>query len=208
MFKAPLDKVVVTVDTKYVRNFTSILKMAAIQNDTSIEPADYVNIMGTVVSAPKSISDKREYKGFSAWDILPGDKAIFSHMVIYDFAQLDPEAEPIYKNCVWYGGREFFVADITHIFATIRNDKIRMQNGYVMVTEMQTPPKIILDATTKRSITAYEATVSQVQKDKDYIQGDTVYYNPNKLQLYQINGKPFGILRERDILGVKKAAFN
>ena len=83
-----------------------------------------------------------------------------------------------------------------------------MQNGYVMVTEMQTPPKIILDATTKRSITAYEATVSQVQKDKDYVQGDTVYYNPNKLQLYQINGKPFGILRERDILGVKKAAFN
>lgn len=205
MFKPPLDKVVVVVDTKYVRNFSSILKMAAIQNNSSIEAADYVNIMGTVVSTPKAISDKREYKGFSAADMLPGDKAIFSHMVIYDFAQLDPEADPIYKNCVWYKGREYFVADVTHIFATIRDNKIRMQNGYVMVTEMQTPPKIILDAKTKRSISAYEATVSQVQKGKEYIQGDTVFYNPNKLQLYQINGKPFGILRERDVLGIRKA---
>lgn len=209
MFKAPLNKVVVKVDTKYVRNFTSILKMAAIQNDTSIEPADYVNIMGTVVSVPIKVShEKREYKGFSAKDILPGDKAIFSHMVIYDFSQLDPDAEPIYKNCVWYKGQEFFVADITHIFAVIRDDKVRMQNGYVMVVDMQTPPKIILNATTKRSISAYEATVSQVQKGKDYVQGDTVFYNPNKLQLYQINGKPFGVLRERDILGVKKSEFN
>lgn len=203
MFSAPLNKVVVTVDTKYVRNFTSILKMAAIQNNTSIEPADYVNIIGKVVSVPKSVSNKRDYAGFSANGLLPGDTVIFSHMVIYDFAQLDPEAEPIYRNCVWYGGKEYFLADITHIFAAIRNDKLYMQNGYVMVTDMQTPPKIILSATTKRNITAYEATVSNVEPGVDYCMGDTIYYNPNKLQLYQINGKPFGILRGRDVLGKK-----
>lgn len=208
MFKAPLNKVVVTVETKYVRNFTSILKMAAIQNDTSIEPADYVNIVGKVVSVPKKISKKREYTGFTADDILPGDTVIFSHSVIYDFCQLDPEAEPIYRNLVWYKGVEFFVADITHIFAVIRDDKIRMQNGYVMLTDMQQPPKIILNAATKRRISAYEATVSQVQRGKDYVQGDTVFYNPNKLRLYQINGKPFGILKDADILGVKSKQLN
>lgn len=208
MFQAPLDKVVVKVDTKYIRNFTSILKMAAIQNNSSIEQADYVNIVGTVVSQPKKISNKREYVGFSADDIMVGDKAIFSHEVIYSFSQLDPDAEPVYRNCVWYNGVEYFVADITHIFAVIRDDKIRMQNGYVMVVEMENPPKIILDNPTRRSISAYSATVSQVQKNKPYTQGDVVYYNPSKLQLYQINGKPFGILRERDILGVKKTVMN
>lgn len=206
MFKAPINRVVLTVDTKYVRNFTSILKMAAIQNNSSVDPSDYVNIMGKVISVPTAIADKREYAGFSADDILPGDTAIFSHEVIYSFSQTDPEAEPIYKNSVWYKGKEFFVADITQIFAVIRDDKVRMLNGYVMVVEMQTPPKIILTAATKRNITAYEATVSQVQRDKGYIQGDVIYYHPNKLMLYQINGKPFGILRERDILGVKKSA--
>lgn len=208
MFQAPLDKVVVTVDTKYVRNFTSILKMAAIQNNSSIEQADYVNIMGTVISAPKHISNKREYEGVTSFDILPGDRVIFSHEVIYSFSQLDPEAEPIYRNCVWYGGKEYFVADVNHIFAVIRDDKIRMQNGYVMTVEMENPPKIILDTATRRSISAYSATVSQTQKGKPYVQGDIVYYNPSKMQLYQINGKPFGILRERDVLGVKKTTMN
>jgi hypothetical protein len=110
MFKAPINNLVVTVETKYVKNFTSILRMAAIQNGSSVDPSDYVNIMGKVVSVPKAISDRREYAGFSAHDILPGDTAIFSHEVIYSFSQVEPDAEPIYKNSVWYNGTEYFVA--------------------------------------------------------------------------------------------------
>ena len=56
MFKAPINRVVLTVDTKYVRNFTSILKMAAIQNNSSVDPSDYVNIMGKVISVPTAIA--------------------------------------------------------------------------------------------------------------------------------------------------------
>lgn len=207
MFQAPINNVVVTVETKYVKNFTSILRMAAIQNGSSVDPSDYVNIMGKVVSVPKAISDRREYAGFSAHDILPGDTAIFSHEVIYSFSQVEPDAEPIYKNSVWYNGTEYFVADITKVFAVIRDDKIRMLNGYVMVVDMERPGKIILSASQKKNITAYEATVSQVQKGREYKQGDLIYYHPNRLLLYQINGKPFGILREKDILGVKKSVF-
>lgn len=205
MFQAPFDKVVVTVETKYIRNMTSLLKMAAIQNNTSIDPADYVNIVGKVISVPFAITDKRENTGFTAKDILPGDTAIFSHSVIYDLVQLDPEAEPIFRNLVWYKGKEYFLADITHIYAVIRNDKIRMQNGYVMLVEMQQPSKIILNQTTKKSISAFRATVSQTQSGRDYWQGSEVYYHPNKIRLYQINSKPFGIVRDKDILGVKKS---
>lgn len=204
-FQAPIDKVVVMVETKYIKNFTTIMKMAAIQNNTSIEPADYVNIVGKVISVPFRISNKREYVGFSAKNILPGDTAIFSHSVIYDFCQTDPEAEPIYRNLVWYKGKEYFVADITHIYAIIRDDKLMMQNGYVMLTNMGETPKIYLTQGQKRKVSAASATVSQAQGGKDYWQGSEVYYNPNKIRLYQINGKPFGIVRDRDILGVKKS---
>lgn len=200
--QSAVNRVVVQVETKYVRNFTSILRMAAIQNNTSIEPADYVNIVGKVISAPKSISNKREYEGFSQHDIKPGDTVIFSNQVIYSFVQTDPEAEPIYRNLVWYKGQEYFFADITHIFAVIRDGEIRMQNGYVMVENMEKQAKIYVPQNIKKKISSATAIVSNVDKNNPELKiGDIVYFNPNVIQLYQINGKPFGILSDRHILG-------
>lgn len=213
MFQSAINNVVVKFDRKYIKNFTSIMKMAAIQNNTSIEPADCVNIVAEVVSVPKSISNKHEYTGFWAGDIRAGDTVILSHLVIFDFELTASEDTPVYKNEVYYKTKEFFVADIRHIFAVIRDGIVRMQNGYVMVEEMQKPPLIILSQFTKRSISAASAVVSHIgkalthQKRIDVEHGDTVFYNPNKIQLYQVNGKPFGILRQSDILGKKVASY-
>jgi len=208
MFQAPINKVIVKFKTKYIKNFTSIMKMAAIQNNTSIEPADYVNIICEVVSVPKKISNhRRDYEGFSTSDIRVGDTAIVSHAVIYDFLQLEPEAEPIYKNMVFYGGKEYFSADIQHVFAVVRNGQIRMQNGYLMVADMEKSPMIILSKATRRSISAASATLTHIGKpltnshNIDIVPGDTIYYNPQKISIYQVNEKPFGILRQKDILG-------
>jgi len=190
------------------------MKMAAIQNNTSIEPADMANIVGEVVSAPKSISNKREYKGFSANDIQKGDTVILSHLVIFDFELTDASGEPVFKNMLFYKAKEFFVANISHIFAVIRDGKVRMQNGYVMVEDMEKPPLIILSQFTRRSISCASARIAHIgkplthQKRIDTEFGDIVYYNPNKIQLYQVNGKPFGILRQQDILGKKIPAYD
>lgn len=210
MFQAAINNVVVRFERKYIKNFTSIMKMAAIQNNTSIEPADCVSIVAEVVSVPKSISThKREYKGFSQMDIKPGDTVILSHSVIFDFELTASEDEPVYKNMVYYKAKEYFVADITKIFAVVRDGLVRMQNGYVMVEELEKAPLIILSQFTKRSISCASAIVNYIGKNLthekriDVEHGDTVYYNPNKVQLYQVNGKPFGILRQKDILGKK-----
>jgi hypothetical protein len=210
MFQSAQDYCVVKVKTKYIGNFTNIMKMAAIQNNTSIEPADLVNLVGEVVSAPKSISNKRELQGFTAKDILSGDTVIMSHNVIFDFEMTAPEEDPIYKNSVWYKGQEYFVAHISHIFATIRDGKIRMQNGYVMLEELEKQPKIYMAANVKRSISTSSAVISHIGKNIEGEQrvnaevGDRVFFKPNILQLYQINNRPFGIVRQKDLLGREK----
>jgi len=200
---APFNNIIVSIERKYIRNFTSLLRMAAIQNLTSIEPADYVNIIGKVVSIPKAISNRREYKGYKLDNIKVGDTVIFSHMVIYSFIQTNPNAEPIYRNLFWYKGKEYWTCDILNLFASIRNEKIIMHNGYVMVEKLEKPSKIFLPVHVKKQINTAKAVVTQVAENTEVCVGDTVYFNPSIIQIFQINEKPFGILRRKDILGFK-----
>jgi co-chaperonin GroES (HSP10) len=201
MIRPGYNKVLVHPETKYIGNITSLLRMSAIQQGSSVDTTDYVNIQGKVISVPM----KTTKDGYSAYDILPGDIAIFSYRVIHNFIPGDPEQDPVYRNMVTVQGKEYFTASIEDVFAVIRNDKIRMLNGYVMVVEMEKEPKILLPQALKRKKTA-TALVSQVQKNGEYYQGDRVFFNPNKIQVYQINGKPFGILRHKDIYGVERVA--
>lgn len=209
MIKAPLNSIIVKVKTKYIGNMTDIMRLAHIQNNSSIQPANLVNIMGEVVSLPMSICDKREYDGFSIKDIQVGDMAIFSYLVIFNFCITKPEEDPIFKNRIWLKGEEYFLCDVRNLFATIRDTKIRMQNGYVMVEELEAPSKIILPQHIKKKLLAATGIISHIGKNlenKERIEaevGDRVYFNPNKIQNYQISGKPFGILRQSDILGRK-----
>lgn len=209
MFRSPTNNIIVKCKTKYIGNFINVLKGAAINPYSMLNPSDYVNIIGEVVSVPKSISNRKDYAGYSTADIRIGDTAIFSNLVIGTTTQLEPEAEPVFKNMVYYNAEEYFTADIQHVYAVIRNEQIRMQNGYIMVTDMAKPPLIILATQTKKLISAAQALVTHIgrsltiEKPLDIMPGDTVFYNPNKLTIYQIQGKPFGILRQSHVLGKK-----
>lgn len=204
MIQSAVNKVIVQVKTKYIRNFTSILKMAAIQNNSSIDPSDYCNIIGTVVSAPKSISKRREYKGFSKDDIQEGDTVIFSNYVIGTTVQTEPEADPIFKNMFWYKGQEYWMVNIDQLYAVIRDGEIRMQNDYVMLVDLEAPPKIILTTNVKKRIGAATGTISNIAYNDELRKGDEVYFKSSQIRNYQINEKPFGILQRHQILGKKK----
>jgi hypothetical protein len=202
MFRSPLNNVIVKVEQRMIRNFTSILRMAAIQNLTSIEKADFVNIVGEVVSVPLEISTwKREYKDFSTHDIKPGDKCIFSHDVIFNFIQEDPEAEPIHKNSFWYKDNEYWNCDILNLYAVIRDGEIRMQNGYVMLENLNKPSPIYLPQNIKKSAYTGSGTVTNIEMNPTIKKMDTVYFSSSVIRLYQISEKPFGILRRNQILG-------
>lgn len=204
MIQSAVNNVIVQVTTKYIKNMTNIARMAAIQNDTSIEPADYCNIVGVVVSAPKSISNHREYKGFSQKDIKEGDTAIFSSYVIGTTIQTEPEAEPIFKNMFWYKGHEYWTVSIDQLYAIIRDGEIRMQNGYVMLENLEPPSKIILQTNVKKRIGSATATITHIEENDELHSGDIVYFNPNHLRVHQVNERPFGILKRNQILGKKK----
>jgi co-chaperonin GroES (HSP10) len=208
-FQCAFNNVVVTVKTRWIKNFSQIAKIAHIQNNSSIMPQDMVNIVGEVVSVPKTISKRREYTGFSTRDIRAGDTVIFSHNVIFNFESTAAEEEPIHKNSVWCRGKEYWLADIREIYAVIRDGQIRMQNGYVMLEQMDAAPMILLPTHIKKRIKTVCANVSHIGKNLSHLQkinvekGDVIYLNPAKAREYQVNGNPFFIVTQQQILGTQ-----
>jgi co-chaperonin GroES (HSP10) len=214
MIQSPLNNVVVQVEHKYHKNFANMQKRAALNPGSQLNPADYVNTMGKVISIPKAISTRRDYEGFVTDDIYPDDTAIFRYDVIYSFIKDEEKEEPLYANMVWMKGQEYFMADIQKIFGVIRAGEIIMINGYCMLENMSNPTNLILPQHLKNVIQAATATLTHIGKNRSHLKpieaqiGDTVYYHPGFLQTYEINGKKFGILPQSRILGHKSGNYS
>lgn len=208
MFQAPLNNVIVKVASKFLKEANRFLKEDIMNPGSQLSIADYVQIVGEVVSVPKNISNKREYNGFSTVDIRPGDTAIFSYSVIYNYT-IREDGEVIFKNRVYYNGEEYFMVDIQHIYAVIRDEQIRMQNGYVMIGKMEASPLILLAPETKKLASSAQAVITHIgrclttEKPIDAMPGDIIFYNPNKIITYKLKEKDFGILKQSHILGKK-----
>lgn len=206
IIQTAVDKVVLKMETKYISNFSSIMKIAAIENNSSIHLEDLCNIVGTIVSLPRTISNDRWHKGFSTKDIQVGDTAIFSFSIVYDFYQREHMGEPVYKNLITYHGEEYWLADITKIYAVIRNGEMLMVNGYVMATPFA-EDKIVISAAHKKSKKTKSSEVMHIGNSKENTPklsiktGDTIYYNSQIAQKYQINNKPFIILQQHQVYG-------
>lgn len=208
MFQAPLNNVVVKVSSKFLQGPNRFLKEDVMNPSSRVNPADFVQIVGEIVSIPRKVSNGLGYEGFSLIDMKIGDTAIFSYSIIYNY-KVDENDEVIFKNRAYYNGEEYFTADIQHIYAVIRGEQIRMQNGYVMVGKMEVPRLILLSPETKKLVSSAQAVVTHIgrclttEKPIDVMPGDTVFYNPNKIITYKLNGKDFGILKQSHILGKK-----
>lgn len=206
MIEAPANKLIVYPKTKYARNITDLMKRSAIQNGATVDPADVVNITGEILSIPKTISQTKDYEGFSTDDIQVGDIGIFSYRVIYDLIIKQENGEPVYKNLIKYNGKEYFSCDIRNLFGVIRDGEIIMVNGYVMLTEYE-PKRIILSANIKNQKEATSSNIMHIGNSKQNVfkinahQNDLVYYNSSLAQHYNINEKKFIILSQDKILG-------
>lgn len=213
MLQCPLNNVVVQVDTKYHKNFNNMIKRANLNPGSQINPADYVQIIGKVVSVPLAITKRFDYKGFTTTDIYPDDTAIFRYDVIYDFLENPDGGEPKYRNLVWFKGQEYFMADIQKVFGVIRAGEIIMVNGYCLVENMSEASSIILPQHLKNVIHVGSATLTHIgrnlrgQKTILAQPGDTVYYNPNIIQRYEINEKKFGVITQKQVLGRKVGSY-
>jgi len=206
MIESSQNIVMVQVATKYISNITDIMRLSAIQNNTSVKAEDVVNIVGNIVSLPRSISNDRSHEGFSTKDLMVGDTIIMSFSVIYDWYQKEHNGELLYKNLISIQANEYWMADITKIYGVIRGDEIIMINGYVMATPFD-DDKIVLAAKTRKAKPVKSSELMHIGNPKENKKkitaksGDTIFYNPNVAIKYQINKKPFIILQQHHILG-------
>lgn len=204
MLQSPDNHLIVKFKTKYIKNMSTILKLSEIQNAASVSAADCANIVCEVVSAPARLSE--DYKDFSIKDIRSGDVAIVAYDVIYNFNQTEPEEEPSFKNQFFYLGEEYFVCHIRSLYAIVRDGNVRMQNGYLMVEDISPASHIYLPQHLRKKINCGKGVVTKVgyemknEKPINIQSGDNVLYNKNKLRIYQVNEKPFGILKQSQIL--------
>lgn len=206
MIQAPTNKVIVHPKTRYIRHISDLMKRSSIQNGASVDPADVVNIVGEIVSIPKQITNDKQYEGYSIQDLQIGDMAIFSFKVIYDLVIKQENGEPIYRNLIKYDGKEYFSCDIRNLFGVIRDGEIIMVNGFVMLEEFE-QDKIILAQTIKKTKRAKYSHIMHIGNNRQHLpniqasNGDLVYFNSDKVQHYEINGKKFIILQQDKILG-------
>lgn len=208
MIVCPTNKLVVKFKHKYISNVSDLLKRSAIQNGSTVDPIDVVNIVGEVVSLPKVVTKRLGLENFSLEGIDIGDNIIVSHKVIYDMVMKADTPEPVYKNMITYNGEEYFVCDISLVYGVIKNDDIIMLNGFVMLRPFQ-EAKIILAAASKKTKGTVKCQVMYIGNPKKSIkpidakQGDWAYFNPMVGLKYQINNKPFVIVSQHHILGIE-----
>lgn len=165
MFQSPINNIVIKIDVRYLEDLTSAIRMANLHPGTTINPADYANIIGTVVSLPKAISNRREYKGFSTKDIKIGDTIIFRYDVVFRFTEHEGK-QATFTNLISYKGNDFWLCDILKAFAVIRDDKIRMLNGYCMLENISKPQMIILPQHMKRMVNSATATLTHIRNPR------------------------------------------
>ena len=198
MFNPPQNKVVIKVASKYIQHMSNILRVASLENNSSVDPADFVTIIGDVVALPKTIS--KEFEKFTLDGIKVGDLAIFSYQVVYDIVIKAGSDKLEFNNMITYHGEEYFLADISKIFGVIRDEQISMINGWVMLTEY--PKSVIVlqnqNKKTKGTVTSKIIAGGEQLGLKEF---DEVYFSPYKPQHYKINRKEFIILRQNQILG-------
>jgi co-chaperonin GroES (HSP10) len=206
-FTPPYNNVVVQLTTRYIGNYSNIIKAAELNPGSRINPADLVQIVGEVVAVPCLVENERlGYEGFSVKDIRVGDRAFFRFDVVFAFDE-SPDGDATHRNLVSYIDGEYWLVDITKLFAVIREGEVIMQNGYVMVRDMSKKAMIVLPEHLTRITSAAHAIVANTghplkgEKPIDIKEGDKVFYNHNRLQEYKIGEESFGVLRQQDILG-------
>lgn len=206
MIKATENNLIITVTTQYIKNISNILKVAAIENNSNVDSADIVQIVGEVISVPDRITtDQRGYEGFSTKDIRVGDTVIFRFDVIHQFTNISKVGR-IFKNMFMWEGKEYWLCDIQKVFGVIRDGEVKMVNGYVMLNDFETS-KIVLshaDAGFRGAQSSEVMHIGSSKTNEKYlgiVSRETVYFNSIAAAKYQIKGKPFRVLQQSSILG-------
>lgn len=202
---APFNKFVVTVGSKFADEITTDTgsKFFVYVNTTREEHA---TLLAKVVSVPQKIKKLMGYEEAVMPDIKKGDQIMMRYDVIFNIKDLQDRTNPVYKNELFYQGRSYWFCDILQIFGVKRGEKWAMINGYVMMDIIEeTKKQVGLIINPFATAKAVDKAVLRFGGDgRSYKPGDTIYFIPQFVQTYGINGKYFYLIRETYIYGYSK----
>lgn len=174
----------------------------SVKIDPTWTPEEYVTLQGKVYSAPERVRSDRHRTIIGT--VAPGDDIWFSYGVIFDYAQQEEHANPVYKNLISYQGREFWKVEMGEIFCKI------VDNQPVMITD-----NILLDYALHvedPKVSDFYIGAPKVREDvlrivampqKSNLScqvGDLVSVEPKYIQHYSILGRNLLVLPSRRIL--------
>lgn len=204
MIQAPINDLIVQIASTYQD------KIGNIWIDTRYDPTEHATLVGKVHSVPRYVvQDRPDYKGYSVKDVQVDDTVIMRYDVTSMYKLQKKDEAPTYKHYFMYKGQHYWRAAIIKCFAVIREQRIIMLNGYLMTELPPPPPKIYLQAKYKQLQRTVGVVVRYVGNPLEGVEdigakpGDTVYVNPRVIQTYQINGKPFCIVKQSQVCGVE-----
>lgn len=209
MIQSPINDVIVTID----KTGQFVDKKGEIHIAVNYDPTEHVTILGQVHSLPRYIvQDRPDFVGYSTQDMQEGDQVVMRYDVCSEYALIKGQPEndtPRYRHHFLYRGQSYWRASILACFAVIRDYEIIMLNGYMMIELPPPPPKIFLPnhlRSLRKTVGALVMHIGNPLTNKEHIgavPGDTVYFNPRIMQVYQIGGKPFGIIKQSHVCGVE-----
>lgn len=195
MIQAENNYLIVTIAKKFTDEVNGIII------STHEHPEQHVTLQGIVHSIPKRIAERMDYEGFTTEDIQIGDTIMFRYAVIYSYAKQASNEAPVYKNMMFVKGKEYWRVDLLHVLARIRDGKLKMVNGKIMVAPFEEQSRIIVPEYMKKVPTRLIS--SEVTHGK--WEGQKVIFDKKKAEQYKVGHYEFVILREDQVLGIEIA---
>ena len=205
---APFNRLVVTLDKKLYDTVT-FESGVTLHIDPTWHPEEFSMLKATVVSVPKGISARHDYKDLTC-DIKPGDEILVRYDLVFHYSSQPDRDSPVYRNMFLMHDEntqtlhEYWMCDIQKVFGVFTKDWIEMKNGYVYLMpikkERSLPSKLILlpDELIERN-SLNVAKIAAIQAG-DFKQNDVVYFNPDIVQKYSVDQSVFWIVKRSHIL--------
>lgn len=207
---APVNKLVVTIEKKFYDSVT-FESGVTIHIDPSWQPQEYAFLTGKVISVPRNISNRPDYKGLNLDGIKPGDSILMRFDVVYSYKNQIDKTTAEFKNlvCLKDGDKytEYWLCDVQQVFAKLVDNIPQMMNDYIMLRP------VIEDRPALSSIIIMPESFSKVKrKDKAIVraihpgnphglqEGDIVYVDSDVIQEYTIARDNFYIVKYRHVL--------
>lgn len=185
MIQAPLNKFTVLIEKPYMDEVPTESGIK-LYRDTLFHPENYAQTNGVVTSVPRYLKEDM--------DITNGDTIYFSYQVVEDKEQRERDTD-VHKNLLFYNGKKSWLVDGQLIYFRVRNDELKMLNGYVLLDIIEEEVKSTL------IIPDYLKKVKLIGQAKVISGGEgVIFFDKRFVETYELFGKEYYILHKDRIL--------